>query len=74
MMTTNMCADTPLHEATQAGMAEAVRILVERCPGAAWMRNGRWDTPLHLAARAGNIDVVRLLVKYWPEGTRGKDQ
>jgi ankyrin repeat protein len=70
MKAQNFDWETPVHSAARRGLAEVVRVLVERWPASVWERNKFQNMPLHLAALCGMEEAVRLLVELGPYGTR----
>eukprot|EP00931_Biecheleriopsis_adriatica_P060453 TRINITY_DN3630_c0_g1_i1.p1 TRINITY_DN3630_c0_g1~~TRINITY_DN3630_c0_g1_i1.p1 ORF type:complete len:503 (+),score=124.74 TRINITY_DN3630_c0_g1_i1:25-1509(+) len=64
---------TPLHYAEKLG-AEAVKLLIERCPGAAKEPDAEGSLPLHWAAEHNaSPEVVKLLLQANREATSCKD-
>lgn len=52
---------TPLHLAAEDGHAEALGIMLDLNPAAAFVRDGLGRTPLHLALLHGHVDAVNVL-------------
>ncbi|KAJ6893166.1 hypothetical protein NC652_027243 [Populus alba x Populus x berolinensis] len=65
--TRNKFGNTVLHEATIYGNYEAVRLLVERCPGFISIPNVFGETPLFTAAAFGEAKIVEYLIASKPE-------
>ncbi|KAJ6885507.1 hypothetical protein NC651_026213 [Populus alba x Populus x berolinensis] len=65
--TRNKFGNTVLHEATIYGNSEAVRLLVERCPGLISIPNVFGETPLFTAAAFGEAKIVEFLIASKPE-------
>ncbi|KAJ6995471.1 hypothetical protein NC653_018057 [Populus alba x Populus x berolinensis] len=65
--TRNKFGNTVLHEATIYGNYEAVRLLVERCPGLISIPNVFGETPLFTAAAFGEAKIVEFLIASKPE-------
>ncbi|KAF9672122.1 hypothetical protein SADUNF_Sadunf11G0007900 [Salix dunnii] len=59
---TNKYGNTALHEATIYGNYEAVKLLVERCPGLVKMENNFGETPLFTAAGFAETKIVEFLI------------
>ncbi|KAG5234705.1 ankyrin repeat-containing protein [Salix suchowensis] len=62
LMKTNIFGNTALHEATINGNYEAVKLLVERCPGLVEMHNNFGESPLFTAAGFAATEIVEFLI------------
>jgi ankyrin repeat protein len=67
LKTENKFGNTVLHEATIYGNYEAVRLLVDRCPGLISILNVYGETPLFTAAGFGEAEIVEYLIRSKPE-------
>jgi len=68
LKTRNKFGNTVLHEATIYGNYEAVRLLVERCPGLLSIPNVYGtETPLFTAAGFGEAEIVEFLIRSKPK-------
>ncbi|KAJ6376934.1 hypothetical protein OIU76_025983 [Salix suchowensis] len=59
----NKFGNTALHEATIYRNYEAVKLLVERCPGLVEMKNNFGETPLFTAAGFAKTKTVKFLIR-----------
>ncbi|XP_052174758.1 uncharacterized protein LOC127789799 isoform X1 [Diospyros lotus] len=59
----NFRGDTPLHQAASFGRLNVVKIIMERDPELALVRNNLGETPLYVAVAAGNKDVFDFVMQ-----------
>ncbi len=51
-----------IHQASQKGGLEKVRVLLKKNPGLINKKNRYGMTPLHIASHYGNIEIIKLLL------------